>query len=149
MDKSIIDREAGNETHFICSGLSRRESVEEKVRKLTGGVGVDKTFLAFGAEPTITQTMAIIRRAGQIIQHAMMKDGRGFCYRLHQQKELDFKAFNMYQKKAFELISRALAEGKMNLSDFVTQRYPFEQFRKVIEMADRRPEPVLKVMMEF
>ena len=134
MDKSIIDREAGNETHFICSGLSRRESLEEKVRALTGGVGVDKTFLAFGDEPTITQAMAVTRRAGQVIQHAMMEDRIGFCYRLHQQHEL---------------ICEALAEGKMDLSHFVTQRYPIEQFREAIEMADRRPEPVLKVMMEF
>lgn len=128
---------------------SRRESLEEKIRELTDGVGVDKTFLAFGDEPTITQAMAITRRAGQVIQHALMEDGIGFCYRLHQQHELDFKAFNMYQRKDFELICEALAEGKMDLSHFVTQRYPIEQFREAIEMADKRPEPVLKVMMDF
>ena len=119
------------------------------MRELTDGVGVDKTFLAFGDEPTITQAMAITRRAGQVIQHALMEDGIGFCYRLHQQHELDFKAFNMYQKKDFELICEALADGRMDLSHFVTQRYPIEQFKEAIEMADKRPEPVLKVMMSF
>ena len=128
---------------------SRRESLEEKVLELTDGVGVDKTFLAFGDEPTITQAMTVTRRAGQVIQHALMEDGIGFCYRLHQQHELDFKAFNMYQRKDFELICDALAEGKMDLSHFVTQRYPIEQFKEAIEMADKRPEPVLKVMMDF
>ena len=128
---------------------SRRESLEEKVRELTDGVGVDKTFLAFGDESTITQACAITRRAGQVIQHALMEDGIGFCYRLHQQHELDFKAFNMYQKKDFELICEALAAGKMDLSHFVTQRYPIERFKEAIEMADKRPEPVLKVMIEF
>ena len=128
---------------------SRRESLEAKVLELTDGVGVDKTFLAFGDEPTITQACTITRRAGQVIQHALMEDGIGFCYRLHQQHELDFKAFNMYQRKDFELICDALAAGKMDLSHFVTQRYPIEQFKEAIEMADRRPEPVLKVMMEF
>lgn len=58
---------------------SRRENLEDKVRELTGGVGVDKTFLAFGDEPTITQACSITRRAGQIIQHALMDDGIGFC----------------------------------------------------------------------
>ena len=102
---------------------SRQESLEQKVLELTDGVGVDKTFLAFGDEPTITQACAITRRAGQVIQHALMEDGIGFCYRLHQQHELDFKAFNMYQKKDFELICDALAEGKMDLSHFVTQLF--------------------------
>ena len=37
----------------------------------------------------------------------------------------------------------------MDLSRFVTQRHPIEQFKEAIEMADKRPEPVLKVMMEF
>lgn len=84
-----------------------------------------------------------------MIQHALMEDRIGFCCRLHQQHELDFRAFNMYQKKDFELICGALAVGRMDLSHFVTQRYPIEQFQEAIEMADKRPEPVLKVMMEF
>ena len=128
---------------------SRKESLEQRVLELTDGVGADKTFLAFGDEPTITQACAITRRAGQVVQHALMEDGIGFCYRLHQQHELDFKAFNMYQKKDFELICDALAEGKMDLSHFVTQRYPIEKFEEAMYMADKRPEPVLKVMMEF
>lgn len=78
-----------------------------------------------------------------------MLDGIGFPYQIHQQHELDFKAYNMYQRRDFELICQTLAEGRMDLSHFVTQRYPIEQFREAIEMADKRPEPVLKVMMEF
>lgn len=31
----------------------------------------------------------------------------------------------------------------------VTQRYPIEQFKEAMEMADKRPEPVVKVMLEF
>ena len=128
---------------------SRRESLEDVVLELTDGVGADKTFLAFGSESAVTQACAVTRRSGQVIQHALMEDGIGFCYRLHQQHELDFRAFNMYQKRDFELICEALAENRMDLSHFVTQRYPIGQFKEAIDMADRRPEPVLKVMMEF
>ena len=78
-----------------------------------------------------------------------MEDGIAFPYRVHQQHELDFKAYNMYTFEDFELIARAIHEGKMDLSHFVTQRYPIEQFKEAIEMADKRPEPVLKVMMHF
>lgn len=128
---------------------SRRENLYERIMELTDGVGVDMTFLAFGDEPTLNQAASITRRGGQMIQHALMVDGIGFPYRVHQQHELDFKAYNMYRREDFELICDALAQGKMDLSHFVTQRYPIEQFKEAMIMADKRPEPVLKVMMEF
>ena len=78
-----------------------------------------------------------------------MEDGIAFPYRIHQQHELDFKAYNMYTNEDFELIAKAIHEGKMDLSHFVTQRYPIEQFAEAMHMADKRPEPVLKVMMYF
>ena len=46
-------------------------------------------------------------------------------------------------------LCEALEAGRMDLSHFVTQRYPIEQFEEAMTMADKRPEPVLKVMVEF
>ena len=128
---------------------SRRENLAERVMELTDGVGADLVFLAFGDAPTIQQAFEITRRGGQIAQHALMEDGIAFPYRVHQQHELDFKAYNMYTNEDFELIAKAIHEGKMDLSHFVTQRYPVEQFAEAMHMADKRPEPVLKVMMYF
>ena len=128
---------------------SRRENLYDRVMELTDGVGADLVFLAFGDAPTIQQACEITRRGGQLAQHALMEDGIAFPYRVHQQHELDFKAYNMYTNEDFELIAKAIHEGKMDLGHFVTQRYPIEQFAEAIEMADKRPEPVLKVMMHF
>ena len=138
-------REMGAE--LTCN--SRRENLAGRVMELTDGVGADLVFLAFGDAPTVQQAFEITRRGGQIAQHALMEDGIAFPYRVHQQHELDFKAYNMYTNEDFELIAKAIHEGKMDLSHFVTQRYPIEQFKEAIEMADKRPEPVLKVMMHF
>ncbi len=138
-------REMGAE--LTCN--SRRENLAGRVMELTDGVGADLVFLAFGDAPTVQQAFEITRRGGQIAQHALMEDGIAFPYRVHQQHELDFKAYNMYTFEDFELIARAIHEGKMDLSHFVTQRYPIEQFKEAIEMADKRSEPVLKVMMHF
>lgn len=128
---------------------SRKENLYDRVMELTDGVGADLVFLAFGDAPTIQQAFEITRRGGQIAQHALMEDGIAFPYRVHQQHELDFKAYNMYTYEDFELIANAIHEGKMDLSHFVTQRYPIEQFAEAMHMADKRPEPVLKVMMHF
>lgn len=128
---------------------SRKEDLMAKILELTDGVGVDVTFLAYGDAPTLQQAAEITRRGGTMVQHALMLDGIGFPYQVHQQHELDFKAYNMYQHEDFELIAKAIAEGRMDLSHFVTQRYPIERFKEAMYMADKRPEPVLKVMMEF
>ena len=128
---------------------SRNEDLKAKILELTDGVGVDVTFLAYGDTPTLQQAAEITRRGGTMVQHALMLDGVGFPYQVHQQHELDFKAYNMYQHEDFELIAQAIAEGRMDLSHFVTQRYPIERFKEAMYMADKRPEPVLKVMMNF
>ena len=149
VDVSDFNLQKASEMGAELTCNSRRENLAERVMELTDGVGADLVFLAFGDAPTVQQAFEITRRGGQIAQHALMEDGIAFPYRVHQQHELDFKAYNMYTFEDFELIARAIHEGKMDLSHFVTQRYPIEQFPEAIEMADKRPEPVLKVMMHF
>ena len=107
------------------------------------------TFLAFGDEPTLQQAADITKRGGIMQQHALMLDGVGFPYRVHQQHELTFAAYNMYRYDDFEAILAALSEGRMKLDGFVTQRYPIEKFHEALEMADKRPVPVVKVMLEY
>lgn len=128
---------------------SRRENLHDRVMELTDGVGADVTILAFGDEPTLVQACDITRRAGTIVQHALMLNGLAFPYREHQQHELEFKAYNMYRHEDFELVCEAAESGRMDLSKIVTQRYPIEEFEGAMKMAHERPEPVLKVMMEF
>jgi L-iditol 2-dehydrogenase len=128
---------------------SRSEDLMEKAMELTDGVGFDMTFLAFGDEPTLQQAAEITKRGGIMQQHALMLDGVGFPYRVHQQHELTFAAYNMYRYDDFEAILAALSEGRMKLDGFVTQRYPIEKFHEALEMADKRPVPVVKVMLEY
>lgn len=128
---------------------SRKENLYERVMELTDGIGADVTILAYGDEPTLQLAAELTRRAGTVVQHALMTDGLKFPYRVHQQHELDFKAYNMYRRDDFELVAAAIAEGKMDLRPLITQRYPIEEFAQAMYMADKRPEPVVKVMIEF
>ena len=137
---------------FGCEHVvnSREQDLEKVVMELTDGVGVDMVFLGFGDAPTIEQACRIVRRGGVVHQHALMLDGIGFPYQIHQQHELSFIAYNMYKYEEFEVICDEIAKGRISgLERMVTQRYPIEQFREAMEMADKRPEPVVKVMLEF
>ena len=80
----------------------------------------------------------------------LFRSGVGFPYRIHQQHELSFKAYNMYKYEEFELICDEIARGRISgLERMVTHRYPIEEFKQAMEMADKRPEPVVKVMLDF
>lgn len=149
VDISDFNLEKAREMGAVYTINSRKENLYERVMELTNGVGADVTILAYGDEPTLQQAAEITRRAGAVVQHTLMPDGLAFPYRVHQQHELDFKAYNMYRHEDFELVAKAIAEGKMDLSRFVTHRYPIERFKEAMYMADKRPEPVLKVMMHF
>lgn len=94
-DISDFNLEKAREMGCTHTVNSRKEDLRAKIMELTGGEGVDMTFLAFGDEPTIRQAAEITRRGGQLIQHALMDDGIGFPYMLHQQHELDFKAYGV------------------------------------------------------
>ncbi len=129
---------------------SGKENLNEVVAELTNGNGVDMTILAFGNNEVFQQAAEITRRDGMIHQHAMVPDGLKFPYRIHQQHELGFKAYNMYRYEEFELLARFVDSGRIsNLSRMITHRYPIEKYHEAMEMADKRLEPVIKVMLHF
>lgn len=137
---------------FGCKNVvdSSKQDLEEVISELTDGVGVDMVFLGFGNEAVLEQACRIVRRGGTVHQHALMLDGIGFPYRIHQQHELSFKAYNMYKYEEFELICDEIARGRISgIERMVTHRYPIEEFKQAMEMADKRPEPVVKVMLDF
>lgn len=96
---------------FGCKNVvdSSKQDLEEVISELTDGVGVDMVFLGFGNEAVLEQACRIVRRGGTVHQHALMLDGVGFPYRIHQQHELSFKAYNMYKYEEFELICDEIA----------------------------------------
>ncbi len=149
VDISDFNLQKVREMGCECTINSKNEDLYQRVMDFTDGVGADVTILAYGDEPTLVQACDITRRGGTIVQHALMLDGLSFPYRVHQQHELEFKAYNMYQRKDFELVCKATAEGFMDLDKLITHKYPIEKFKEAMYMAHKRPEPVLKVIMEF
>lgn len=133
--------------HVINSAV---QDLESEVMALTDGVGVDMVFLGFGSEAVLEQACRIVRRGGTVHQHALMENGIGFPYRIHQQHELSFIAYNMYKYDDFEFICAEMEKGRIGgLERMVTQRYSIEDFAEAMHMADKRPEPVVKVMLTF
>lgn len=128
---------------------SQKENLEERVREITGGNGADVTFLAFGNAAVAETAARCTKRGGVISEIAVMPNGVGAPYGWIQNKEITLAGSNMYVYEDFETVVDAIRRRLISTEGFVTQRYPIEEIDKAMEMADKRPEPVIKVMLEF
>ena len=128
---------------------SAREDLEARVMELTGGVGADITFLAFGNAPVVETAARCTRRGGVISEIAIMPNGVGAPYGLLQTKELVIRGSNMYTRRDYEIVVDALGKGLIETDLMISKVYPIEQMAEAMEMADKRTEPVVKVMMKF
>ena len=126
-----------------------RDGVMEEVARLTGGQGVDVTFLAFGNASSMKQATEITKRGGNLSLIAVMENGVPAPVGDIQVKELNLCGSSMYTAEDFEDVIHYIGTGNIGLDGFVTQRFPIEQMPEAIEFADKRPEPVVKVILEF
>jgi len=128
---------------------SRKENLVERAMALTDGLGFDMVFLAYGDAPTLEQAAMIAKRGGILQLHAAIPDGTGFPYMTALIKELSLQAYQMYQHEDFVAVAEAICNGSICVDALLTHRYPIERFHEAMEMADRRPEPTVKIMMNF
>lgn len=128
---------------------SMKEDANTKVMDITEGIGTDITFLAFGNEPTVKQACTITKRGGIISEIAVIKDGTPFPFGLLQPKELTIIGSNMYVYDDFQAVCDAIAQGKMDLSKFVSKIYQIEEMPTAMEVMDKREEPIIKILLKF
>lgn len=128
---------------------SMEEDAAKKVIELTDGLGADVTFLAFGNGPTVKQAAQITRRGGIISEIAIIPDNVALPFGLLQSKELRVSGSNMYVYEDFKIVCKAIAEGKMDLSQFVSKIYPIEKMPEAMQLVDQKMEPVVKVLLQF
>ncbi len=128
---------------------TKNEVLDDVVKDLTGGMGVDVTILAFGNGPVVEQAARCTKRGGIISEVALMPNGTAAPYALIQSKGLFVHGSNMYLRKDFEILINAISKGLIDPNPLISKVYPIEKMTEAMEMADKRPEPVIKVMMRF
>ena len=127
---------------------SMKDPVLDRVLEETDGYGVDMTFLAFGNAPCVQQAAEITKRGGIISEIAIMANVQA-PFDLIQIKELKLCGSNMYTADDFKEVIDGINEGDIKLDGFITKRFPVEEFHDAMEWADKRPEPVVKVVVDF
>ena len=63
-------------------------------------------------------------------------------------KELHIHGTFAYTSESFEQALRLIESGRLDVSPLVTHRFPLAEFEKAFDLLRRRPEPVVKVILE-
>lgn len=144
-----LEKAAQMGADMVLNTMKDKDLVD-RILAATGGYGVDITFLAFGNAPCLKQAATITRRGGIISQIAVMPDDAvNGPFGLIQVKALKVCGSNMYTADDFKEVIAGISDGDIQLDGFITKRFPIEEFHDAMEWADKRPEPVVKVVLDF
>jgi L-iditol 2-dehydrogenase len=114
--------------------------------------GVDKADLILecvGVQPTITQAIANARKGSTIVVVGVFGKKPEVDLGLVQDRELTLLGTLMYQKKDYERAIELVAEGKLHLTEMVTQRFPFSQYLAAYEAIESSGGRYMKVMIDL
>jgi len=150
----VIGVDRGNEalarrmgaTDFLTVG----DDPAGRVRAMTGGGGADVVLEAAGSASALPLALDVGRRGGTVVLYGIA-GGAGrtqleadvFCL-----KELHIHGTFAYTSESFEQALRLIESGRLDVSPLVTHRFPLAEFEKAFDLLRRRPEPVVKVILE-
>jgi 2-desacetyl-2-hydroxyethyl bacteriochlorophyllide A dehydrogenase len=142
-----LDRAIGMGAHHAVAS-DVKDAVQEVLR-LTGGAGADVVIDTAGGKDTV--------RAGI----DMLRPGGRFCsFSLSHEPFAGVSAFPLYYKEVSIIGSRALTpaditasidlvrDGKIDVSGFVSNRYPLEHSADAFEEYEGNPSKILRIIID-
>jgi 2-desacetyl-2-hydroxyethyl bacteriochlorophyllide A dehydrogenase len=132
--------------HLVAA--SAEDAVDE-VRRLTGGAGADAVIDAAGGPRALKAAIAMLRPGGRVS-----------AYAISHEPVPDFPTFPFYFAEISLIGSRALtrqdmapsielvASGAVDVSGFITSRYPLSAAAAAFEEYERNPARVLRIVVD-
>jgi 2-desacetyl-2-hydroxyethyl bacteriochlorophyllide A dehydrogenase len=132
--------------HLIAASV---EDAVDEVRRLTGGDGADAVIDAAGGPLALKAAIAMLRPGGRIS-----------AYSISHAPVPDFSTFPLYYGELSLIGSRALtredmapsielvASGAVDVSGFITSRYPLSGAAAAFEEYERNPGRVLRIVID-
>jgi L-iditol 2-dehydrogenase len=126
-------------THtYEMQRTSCRENAEQLLA-LTGNLkGSDVVIDATGAQPCIETGVEVLRRGGVFVQAGLGQPNISFPVGLICDKEAVFRGSFRYGPGDYKLAIALAGSGRVDLSDFVTEVFPFTEAQRAFETVHRR-----------
>ena len=123
------------------------ENVEQKIRQITDGRGVDLVIETAGTEITTRQAISIAKKGSNIVLVGYSKSGEMTRpMSLVLDKELTFKTVFRY-RHIYPMAIEAVAQGKVNLKGIVTDIFDLDDAQKAMDYSVNNKTNIVKAVI--
>ena len=123
------------------------ENVEEKIRQITDGRGVDLVIETAGTEITTRQAISIAKKGSNIVLVGYSKSGEmTLPMSLVLDKELTFKTVFRY-RHIYPMAIEAVSQGKVNLKGIVTDIFDLDDVQKAMDYSVNNKTDIVKAVI--
>ena len=123
------------------------ENVEQKIRQITDGRGVDLVIETAGTEITTRQAISIAKKGSNIVLVGYSKSGEmTLPMSLVLDKELTFKTVFRY-RHIYPMAIEAVAQGKVNLKGIVTDIFDLDDVQKAMDYSVNNKADIVKAVI--
>ena len=131
-------------THYINSA---KEDTANAIKKYCETKGIDIVYVAVEAVAAFQTALTIAPGNGLIATVVTPSSGCDMSNVI--QKELRIVGSLMYVHEEFEIVRDRIVDGRIDVQPFISVIIPIEKVSKAMEIADKRTENVIKVMLSF
>jgi|SRR5579862_678137 len=122
-----------------------QERLSDAVQELTHGVGVDVAYECAGHPDSVRGCLESLRPMGSYMQVAICGQDIQFPIDLVFYKQLQLNGSVCYTAQTWERMMKIYAEGRIRLSDLISDKLPISEWRRAFELC--RDRKGLKVLM--
>jgi len=128
----------------------REENPIGKIKEMTGGMGVDLAAEFVGLKETIEQAVRCIRTGGRMVVVGLGPD-EVILPPPTQIVRTELSFFGSYGSTTSEIQSviDLVANGKLNLSDSITERFPLEEVNKGLDHLYKKIGNPIRIVIEI
>jgi len=123
-----------------------KEGLEERVKALTKGEGVDVAFECAGAAVTTKQALSLTRRGGRVMLIAHYGKSTEIDPEEIVSKSLIVYGYGSYLRDPLKEAVRLILEGKVKLKPLISHEFPIERAKEAFETASQ-PDISVKVLI--
>lgn len=137
------------ETAVKCGAaavFNSKNGAVEKIREMTGGVGVDAVLDAVGIPASVNQGIEIVRNGGTIVLIGMASETVEFEYKKVVSHEINLSGSYTYIGEMQEAVN-LIAAGKISLKEIITTIAPLEKGPEIFAgLASGNPKDIKAIL---
>jgi threonine dehydrogenase-like Zn-dependent dehydrogenase len=131
-----------------CIDLSKEDTVK-MYNDYSADTGIDVVFVAVNAISAFQTALDIVSPRGTIGILAPPRNAQGCDLVSITDKELWIVGTFMYVRREFEMIRDKIADGTIEVTPLISKIMPVEDAAQAMEIADKKTEDIIKILMRF